>query len=93
MERFKAIRASDARRFGKVVMAFPLSNRQYARRFSRLGKDNNMKPPPGSRIHVMPGYLVVRKVGAPSQYETWMPDHVFEEMYQKEGPRQEVSSA
>jgi hypothetical protein len=42
-----------------------------------------MKPPPGSHIHIMPGYLVVRKLGTPDQYETWMPDVVFEELYEK----------
>jgi len=83
MDRFTAIRATDARRYGKVVMAFALSNREYRHRFNRLGKENNMKSPPGSRIHVMSGYLVVRKLGTPDQYETWMPDHVFEELYEK----------
>jgi hypothetical protein len=84
MERFSAIRAGDARRYGKVVMAFALSNREYQHLFNRLGKENNMKAPPGSYIHVMPGYLVVRKLGTPDQYETWMPDLVFEELYEQE---------
>ena len=84
MDRFTAIRASDARRYGKVVMALALSNREYQHRYDRLAKENNMKSPPGSRIHVMPGYLVVRKFGTPDQYETWMPGDVFEELYKRE---------
>jgi hypothetical protein len=84
MEIFTAIHASDAQRYGKTVRAFALSNRGYARRFHSLGKTNNMKPPPASNIHIMPGYLVVRKVGSPRQYETWMPDQVFEELYERQ---------
>lgn len=83
MDLFAAIRASDARRYGKTVRAYALSNKEYQYRFARLGKKNNMKPPPGSHIHIMPGYLVVRKLGSPDQYETWMPDMVFEELYEK----------
>ena len=29
----------------------------------------------------MPGYLVVRRIGTAGQYETWMPDQIFEELY------------
>ena len=43
-----------------------------------------MKPPPGSHIHIMPGYLVVRKIGTPQQYETWTPDSVFDELYEEQ---------
>jgi hypothetical protein len=32
----------------------------------------------------MLGYLVVRKLGTPDQYETWMPGKVFEELYEKQ---------
>jgi hypothetical protein len=81
---FTAIQPSDARKYGKTVRAFALSNREYQRRFNQLGTKNNMKPPPGSHIHIMPGYLVVRKLGTPAQYETWMPDQVFDELYQKQ---------
>lgn len=78
---------SDARKYGQIVKAFALSNREYLRRFSQLGAKNNMKPPPGSNIHIMPGYLVVRKLGTRQQYETWMPDQVFEELYEKQKNR------
>jgi hypothetical protein len=84
MDLFTAVRTSDARRYGKTVRAFVLSNREYQHRFNRLGKKNNMKPPPGSHNHIMPGYLVVRKLGTADQNETWMPDQVFEEVYEKQ---------
>src|SRR5262245_20616722 len=83
MNFFTSVRKSDARRYGKTVRAFGLSNREYQRRFNRLGRQNNMKPPPGSEIHIMPGYLVVRKLGTRNQYETWIPDYVFQEIYQE----------
>jgi hypothetical protein len=38
MDRFIAVRASDARRYGKVVMAFALSNREYLRRLRIRGR-------------------------------------------------------
>jgi hypothetical protein len=84
MDRYIAIRVSDSQKYGKAVKAFALSNREYKYRFDRFKKTNKMKPPPGSHIHIMPGYLVVRKLGTPNQYETWMPDQVFEELYKKE---------
>ena len=83
MDLFTATRPSDARKYGKTVRAIVLNNREYQHRFNRLGTKNNMKPPPGSHIHIMPGYLVVRKLATPEQYETWMPDQVFDELYQK----------
>ena len=60
-----------------------LSNREYLRRFNRLAKTNNMKPPPSSHIHIMTGYLAIRKLGSPQQYETWIPNEAFEEMYKE----------
>lgn len=83
MALFTAVRAGDARRFGSKIRALAISNRGYRHRFNRLGKNNNMKPPPGSNIHIMPGYLVVRNLGTPNQYETWMPVHVFGELYEQ----------
>jgi hypothetical protein len=83
MDLFTAIRPSDARKYGKTVRAFVLSNRECQHRFNQLGKQNNMRPPPSSNIHIMPGYLVVRRLGTVSQYETWMPDQVFDELYEK----------
>ena len=83
MDLYTAIRPKDARMFGRTVRAFHLSNREYLHRFQKLAKENHMKPPPGSGIHIMDGYLVVRRLGTPRQYETWMPGIVFEELYQK----------
>lgn len=84
MESFTARQKDVARRFGKTVKAMELSNREYKYRFQKLARANNMKPPPSSFIHIMSGYLVVRKLGWPGQYETWMPDDVFEELYEKQ---------
>lgn len=74
-----------AQRYGKTVKATPLSNIEYKIRFDRLKRENNMKPPP-SCGRIFSGYLVVRRQGTPAQYETWMPDDVFEEIYQTIGP-------
>ncbi len=78
-----AINSSDAKKYGTRVRAYPLSNRSYQRRFAKLAKENNMKEPPSSNIHIMPGMLVVRKLGTSQQYETWMPEDVFEELYKE----------
>jgi hypothetical protein len=84
MDFYTAIKKHIALRYGKKVRAMELSNREYLRRFHRLARENNMKPPPGSEIHIMPGYLVVRKLGSVQQYETWIPDYVFEELNAKD---------
>jgi len=78
---YTALDATAAARYGKTVKAVQLSNVEYKIRFGRLGRENNMKPPP-SCGRIFGGYLVVRNLGAADQYETWMPDHVFEELYQ-----------
>jgi hypothetical protein len=81
LRHYEAVDATAAARYGPVVKATELSNLEYRTRFVRMARENNMKPPPdGGRI--FPGYLVVRKLGAPDQYETWIPDEAFEEMYQ-----------
>lgn len=70
------------RKYGRTVKAAGISNRDYSYRYNELSVSQNMRPPPGSRIHIYLGYLVVRKFGTPEQYETWMPDHVFDELYE-----------
>jgi len=60
-----------------------LSNIEYKIRFGRFQRENNMKPPP-SCGRIFSGYLVVRNLGTPFQYETWMPEDVFEELYEGE---------
>lgn len=82
LERFVAVNKDIASRYGKYVKAIELSNIEYKIRYGKLKGKNNMKPPP-SCGRIFPGYLVIRKLGQSEQYETWMPDHVFEEFYKK----------
>ena len=77
---FIAVDTEVAKRYGKMVKAIQLSNAEYAQRFERLSNTNNMKFPP-SHGRIFSGYLVVRKLGTSEQYETWIPDHAFEEIY------------
>lgn len=77
---YEAIDRETARRFGKRVKATPLSNSEYNTRFNRLHNDTKMKEPPSIGRKFL-GYLVVRNLGTAKQYETWMPEHVFEESY------------
>lgn len=81
MDSYNARDKETARKYGKTVKAVTITNREYRQRFDKLAGKHSMKPPPGSAIHIMMGYLVVRKVGTPRQYETWMPDDVFDELY------------
>jgi hypothetical protein len=74
-----------ASRYGKTVRAAQLSNVEYQMRFAKLKRSNRMRPPP-SCGRIFMGYLVVRNLGKPDQYETWMPDHVFEETYRPHSP-------
>lgn len=83
LPRYVAIDPTAAARYGRIVRATELSNVEYKIRFARLGRENNMKPPP-SCGRIFGGFLVVRNLGTPEQYETWMPDHVFEELYRDE---------
>ncbi len=80
LEKFVATDKDVSRRYGNVVKATDLSNVEYKIRFGKLKNKNNMKSPP-SCGRIFPGYLVIRKLGSPGEYETWMPDHVFEEIY------------
>lgn len=79
---YVAIDRDEAKRYGKNVKATELSNIEYKIRFGKLKDENNMKPPP-SCGRIFMGFLVIRNLGLPQQYETWMPDHVFEEIYSK----------
>ena len=81
MESYNARDKQTARRYGKTVKALTITNREYQQRFDMLADKSSMKPPPGSAVHIMMGYLVVRKLGTPQQYETWMPEDVFDELY------------
>ena len=74
-----AIDSETARRYGSSVRAHEISNRDYKYRCKKHHNERAMRPPPSSDMHIYLGYLVVRKLGTPDQYETWMP--VFRELY------------
>jgi hypothetical protein len=86
MESYTAIQNEIAVRYGRVVKAILISNREYSHRHAKLSSQHKMMPPPGSVMKIYPGYLVVRKFGTSEQYETWIPDHAFDEMYERETP-------
>jgi hypothetical protein len=77
---FFARDADVASDFGLKVRAAEMSNAEYGARYRKCAGGWKMKPPP-SHQRIFPGYLVVRKLGTSGEYETWMPDHVFEELY------------
>jgi len=66
--------------YGPVVKASQISNIDYKMRYGKLGSKQVMQLPP-SCGRIFMGYVVVRKLGTQEQYETGMPDHVFEELY------------
>ena len=80
MQVFEAFDSEVAAKYGRQVRAVELSNTEYDRRYQRMAEARNMKPPP-SHLRIFPGYLVVRRLGRTNQYETWMPDHAFEDCY------------
>ncbi len=71
--------------YGQHVRATEFSNVEYKIRFDRLEGRNNMNVPPDCE-NVSPGYLVVGRPGTRNQFEDWIPDHVFEEIYKKVRP-------
>jgi hypothetical protein len=70
----------QAARYGRHVRAAPLSNKDYKLRYQKLNPRSIMKEPPSSQ-RIFPGYVVVRNLGSSDEYETWMPDHVFDSLY------------
>jgi hypothetical protein len=82
---YVATDVEEARLYGKFVRAIEMSNAEYSARYRKLSGDRTMKPEP-SHSRIFPGYLVVRKIDTKSEYETWMPDHVFEEIYVASSP-------
>jgi hypothetical protein len=80
MALFDAVDRDTARMYGGKVKAAELSNVDYKMRFGKLASTQTMKDPP-SCGRIFAGYVVVRKLGTPEQYETWMPDHAFDELY------------
>lgn len=82
MALYSARDRDTARKYGPTVKAAEISNRDYGYRYSRFSSSRTMRSPPSSHMHIYLGYLVVRKLGTPDQYETWMPSHAFDELYQ-----------
>jgi hypothetical protein len=82
---YVATDVEEARLYGKSVRAIEMSNAEYSARYRKLSADRTMKAAP-SHSRIFPGYLVVRKIDTKSEYETWMPDHVFEEIYVASSP-------
>lgn len=80
MQRHEAIDDTTADAYGRFVLSTDLSNLEYELRFQRLNGTRAMKAPPRAK-RVLPGRLVVRHPGQPDQYETWMPEHVFADLY------------
>jgi hypothetical protein len=80
MESYSALDRKIAKKYGPIVKAAQVSNRDYKYRHEKYSLTRSMQPPPSSHMHIHLGYLVVRKLGTPEQYETWMPDHVFSEL-------------
>lgn len=81
MDEYLCIDPKIAKKYGRTVRAISISNREYQHRYDKLNSTRVMKEPPLSgRIFL--GYLVVRNFGQPNQYETWIPDHAFEEIYE-----------
>lgn len=77
---FMALDDEVAAKYGRLVKAHPMTNRAYGRRHLALAQQNNMKPPPSSG-RIFMGYVVIRSLGRKGQYETWIPDHAFEDIY------------
>ncbi len=68
------------KKYGAIVKGMFLSNREYQHRFDKLSSSRKMMPPPLSG-RIFGGYLVVRCLGTAGQYETWIPEEGFEEVY------------
>ncbi|TNC82853.1 MAG: hypothetical protein C9356_03010 [Oleiphilus sp.] len=82
-DEYIAADSKTATRYGKKVIAIELANIEYKFRYQKFRSTKKMKPPP-STGRIFSGFLVVRKVGTEEEYETWMPCHVFHELYKKQ---------
>jgi hypothetical protein len=81
MKHYTARDRETARKYGATVKAAEISNRDYKYRYDKYSSSRTMQPPPSSHIHIYLGFLVVRKLDTVDQYETWMPSHLFDELY------------
>lgn len=66
--------------YGQVVRAVEMSNVDYAIRYRKQSIGSNMKSPP-RHGRIFSGYLVIRNLDKQNEYETWIPDDAFEDMY------------
>ena len=89
MALFVATDAETASMYGSRVKAAEISNVDYKMRYAKFHASSSMKPPP-SCGRIFMGYVVIRKLGRSGQYETWMPGHVFEELYSKQASASEA---
>lgn len=80
MQRCEARDDTTADAYGRIVLAAELTNMDYQLRFQRLSGTRAMKTPPVAK-QVLAGHLVVRHPGQADAYETWMPAHVFVDLY------------
>ncbi len=85
---FETVDAETASIYGAIVRAAKISNVDYKMRYAKFHAGASMKPPP-SCGRIFMGYVVIRRLGRSDQYETWMPDHVFEEFYSKQASASE----
>ncbi len=84
MDDYVSIDPEVSEKYGRTVKAMALSNREYQHRFDKLSASRTMRSPPRSG-RIFPGYLVVRNFGKSNQYETWIPDDGFDEIYKSAG--------
>jgi hypothetical protein len=81
---YRAIDRDVTQRYGELVKAAEMSNVEYKMRFDKLASKQRMKPPPRTG-RIFSGWLVVRRLGSPDEYETWIPGGGFEELYAAAG--------
>lgn len=81
MNLYKARDRKTAQLYGATVAAAQIANVDFKTRHAKYANERKMSPPPScGRIFL--GYLVVRRLDTPEEYETWMPDMVFDELYE-----------
>lgn len=86
MALFKARDRKTATLYGSTVAAAEIANVDFKLRFAKYSHERKMSDPP-SCGRIFMGYLVVRRLNTPEEYETWMPDHVFDELYEAIEPQ------
>jgi len=84
MDEYVSIVPEVSKKYGSTVKAMALSNREYQHRFDKLSASRAMQSPPSSG-RIFSGYLVVRNLGKSNQYETWIPEDGFIEVYKAAG--------